>query len=85
MKNIPDFNARQCIRALDRLGFRVDLSKGKGGHAKAYAPVSASVIAGQRPFVIIPIHGKFRLQNVIIKELKRMGISQEGFIRALKK
>jgi len=77
MTSIPSFNARECIHALNQLGFSIDYSKGKGGHAKAYAPISIQITQGQRPFIIIP--------HAITRELKHMGISKEQFLEALKK
>ena len=82
---IPSFDAKQCLKALKRLGFFIDKTKGKGGHVKAYFPSHIKVVRGQRPFIIIPLHGKFRLQKVILKELKQKGISKEQFLTALKR
>lgn len=85
MSDIPSFNAKQCLKALKKLGFLIDKSKGKGSHCKAYFPSDIKIPQGQKPFIIIPLHGKFRLQNVILKELKQQGITKEKFLHALKK
>ena len=84
MSDIPSFNARQCLKALKKLGFLIDKSKGKSGHCKTYFPSDIKILKVQKPFIIISLHGKFRLQKVILKELEQKGISKEKFIHGLK-
>lgn len=84
MPPIPSFSAKDCLRALEKLGFSIDYSKGKGGHVKAYAPSNVTIRQGQRPFIIVPLHGKFRLQHAIIRELRQMGIPSNEFLKVLK-
>lgn len=81
--NVPDFTPRQCLKAPQRLGFKIEKDKGRGGHFKAKVPKGTSVPIGRRNFVIIPYHSKFKNRFFIIDELKVLGIDIERFIDAL--
>lgn len=86
MPNIPAFSSKDLERALTNLGFRVDRSKGKGGHYKAKCPVGIKVQPSQKSFIIIP-HTKEiyeDLRNRILREIKSFGFSKEQFLEALK-
>lgn len=62
-----NFNRKQCIRALLRLGFFID-NKRSGKHDKYRAPMTCNP-----PFIMIPRHNDLHCQNAIIAELEKMG------------
>ncbi len=68
-----NFNQRQCIRALKRLGF-VDRSK-RRKHFKFYPPenIAERIAIGSPQFIIIPNHRELKVQKLIIQEIKSMG------------
>lgn len=67
------FNRRQCIRALQSLGF-ILATKRDGKHDKFVPPepIKKSIKPGQPPFIMVPRH-EFHCQNAIVRELKAMG------------
>lgn len=75
-----NFNRRQCVRALIKLGFILD-NKRSGKHDKYKAPF-ANV---DPPFIMVPRHNEIHCQDEIIKELGKMGGSElvEKFKRYL--
>ncbi|MBI4120589.1 MAG: hypothetical protein HY454_03950 [Parcubacteria group bacterium] len=81
--NVPDFTPRQCIKALQKLGFKIEKHTGRGGHFKAKAPKGTGVSVGRRNFIIIPYHSKFKNRFFVIDELRAFGIDIERFIDAL--
>lgn len=62
-----NFNRRQCVRALSRLGFRL-ADRRCGEHDKFIAPFPATP-----PFIMIPRHKELHCQQAILKELRKMG------------
>lgn len=62
-----NFNRRQCIRALIKLGFTLS-NKRFGIHDKLVAPFPANP-----PFIMIPRHKELHCQQAILKELRKMG------------
>ena len=81
--NIPDFSPKQCIKALQKLGFEIEKDKGRGGHFKARVPKGIRVPTGKRDFIIIPYHSKFKNRFFVINELKTFGFDIRKFIDAL--
>lgn len=67
-----NFNKRQCVRALKKLGFCLDNDR-RGTHDKYAFPSGYTIPAGFRPFIMIPRHNELKLQHKIIKELKSVG------------
>ena len=67
-----NFNKRQCVGALKKLGFCLDNDR-RGIHDKYSFPSSYAIPAGFRPFIMIPRHNELKLQHKIIKELKSVG------------
>lgn len=62
------FNKRQCIRALQKLGFYLD-NKRSGKHDKYKSP-----IPNINPcFIMVPRHNEIHCQDQIISELEKMG------------
>lgn len=62
------FNRRQCVRALNKLGFFLD-NKRSGKHDKYRAP-----FADVNPsFIMVPRHNDIHCQDDIVKELEKMG------------
>ena len=69
-----NFNTRQCVRALRKLGFLL-ANKRHGRHDK-YVPPSeiGQTLTGNQPrFIMVPRHGDLHCQVDIIRELKAMG------------
>ena len=62
-----NFNRKQCIRSLMKIGFTV-ANKRSGKHDKFKAPMECNP-----PFIMIPRHKDLHCQNAIIEELKKMG------------
>lgn len=83
MMNVPDFTPKQCLKALQKLGFEIERDKGRGGHFKAMAPKGTKILPGRRNFIIIPYHSKFKNRFFVVDELKILGIDLERFIDAL--
>jgi hypothetical protein len=81
---LDNFNRKQCIRALKKLGFYLDNGR-SGMHDKFCFPENCSVSSGCRPFIMIPRHNELRLQRQIIQELKNIGGDQlvDAFRRLL--
>lgn len=82
-----DFNRKQCIRALLKLGF-VKNNKRRGAHDKYKAP---EYLLNQRqenqpPFIMVPRSRKIHCQLEILKELWAFGGDDivENFIKNLK-
>lgn len=72
---ITNFNRKQCIKALKRLGFTESLSR-RGNHDKFLPPKQLNIKAGQPPFIMVPRHKDLHCQSAILKELKAMGGDQ---------
>lgn len=69
-----NFNRKQCIRALIKLGFELDHHRG-GIHDKYTFPkeFSEKLETGHRPFIMIPRHNELRLQHKIVKKIRNIG------------
>lgn len=70
-----NFNKRQCIRALSKLGFFL-CNKRRGQHDKYCPPknIEQTLTGKEQPrFVMIPRHNELHCQDEIISELKAMG------------
>ena len=72
MANI-NFNTKECIKALKKLGFvnRSERSK----HFKFHPPagIDKNIKPGKPRFIIVPRHKELRVQHLIIQELLAMG------------
>lgn len=79
-----NFNKRQCVRALKKLGFYLDNDR-RGIHDKYTFPKGYMIPEGFRPFIMIPRHNELKLQYKIVKELKSVGGDQlvQKFINLL--
>lgn len=62
-----NFNRRQCVRALARLGFTLT-NRRFGVHDKYKAPFMANP-----QFIMVPRHKDIHCQQAILRELKKMG------------
>ncbi len=69
-----NFNTKQCIRALKRLGFSLS-NKRNGRHDKFEPPkeIADSLIGLQPRFIMVPRHRELHCQSEIISELRTMG------------
>jgi hypothetical protein len=67
-----NFNRRQCVHALLKLGFYLDNDR-SGGHDKYAFPDKLKIEKNQRPFVTVPRHNELKVQLSIVKQLKRIG------------
>jgi len=67
-----NFNRRQCIKALCKLGFKLDNDR-RGIHDKYKFPSHYKIPDGYRPFIMIPRHNELRVQRQIVKELLVIG------------
>lgn len=69
-----NFNRKQCIRALAKLGFFLG-NKRRGNHDKYCPPSEISVrLSGIAPrFIMVPRHNELHCQNEILAELFAMG------------
>ena len=69
-----NFNRRQCIRALAKLGFYLD-NKRSGRHDKYRPPpeIQKNVKPPQPPFIMVPRHNDLHCQTEIMTELMNMG------------
>ena len=69
-----NFNTRQCIRSLRRLGFVLS-NKRHGRHDKYLAPLEiANRLQTDQPrFIMVPRHTELHCQPEIIRELRTMG------------
>ena len=72
-----NFNRRQCLRALSKLGFYL-ANKRSGSHDKYRPPKSmlANIKPSQPPFIMIPRHNQLACQTEILDELEKMGGKQ---------
>lgn len=79
-----NFNRRQCIRALKKLGFYLD-NKRSGGHDKYRPPsdIQINIRSPQPPFIMVPRHNDLHCQSEIMAELMSMG--GEELLSAFKK
>lgn len=79
-----NFNKRQCVYALKRLGFYLSNNR-RGDHDKYHFPSECIIPIGRRPFIMIPRHNELRLQHKIINELRMVGGDElvEKFMRLL--
>jgi hypothetical protein len=69
-----NFNTKQCIRSLKRLGFYLS-NKRSGRHDKFEPPktIADKLIGLQPKFIMIPRHRELHCQPEIISELRAMG------------
>ena len=67
-----NFNRRQCVSALKKLGFFLQNDRA-GIHDKFGFPSNYQIPVGHRPFIMIPRHNELKVQHNIIKELKAVG------------
>jgi len=69
-----NFNRKRCIRALQKIGFRLG-NKRSGKHDKYYPPheIAAKLIGTQPRFIMVPRHNELHCQNEIVSELQAMG------------
>lgn len=69
-----NFNKRQCVRALRKLGFNENSKRG-GLHEKWLPPqdLASKLQPRQARFVMIPRHNELRVQREILKGLEAMG------------
>lgn len=82
-----DFNRKQCIRALLKLGFIKD-NKRRGSHDKFRAPeeLLRNRQENQPPFIMVPRSRQLHCQLEILKELWAFGGDElvEKFLRYIK-
>ena len=72
MPDFPEVPQERVARALARLGFTIDKTKGKGGHYKVYGPSGL--------FTILPSHLKAKgTRSSIAKFVIAEGVSLETF------
>lgn len=72
MPDFPEVPQERVARALTRLGFTVDKTKGKGGHYKVYGPSGACTI--------LPSHLRAKgTRSSIAKFVIAEGVSLETF------
>ncbi len=69
-----DFNRKQCIRALKKLGFEEKSSR-RGSHDKFVIPecFSKNKQSNQPSFIMIPRSRNIHCQRAIIRELHNLG------------
>jgi hypothetical protein len=69
-----NFNQKQCIGSLKRIGFG-DSSKRRGRHFKFAPPanIMVKILPGKPSFIIVPKHKELKVQRLIIQELYEMG------------
>jgi|GEM_PF-1100544 hypothetical protein len=69
-----NFNKRQCIRVLKKLGFFL-CNKRFGRHDKFCPPpdIAQRLLSNQPKFIMIPRHNDLHCQGEIISELRVMG------------
>ena len=70
-----NFNRRQCLKALIKLGFYYSLKQRRGKHDKYDPPASLKekIVPPNPIFIMIPRHNELRCQHEIIDELRAMG------------
>ncbi|OGY23191.1 MAG: hypothetical protein A2172_02320 [Candidatus Woykebacteria bacterium RBG_13_40_15] len=82
----PTFGTRELLKALKKLGFIIDKSKGKGSHAKAIYPTRRPK-KPQPPFIMIQYwHGDYykSFREDLVKEIESFGFSREEIIKVLR-
>jgi hypothetical protein len=69
-----NFNKRQCMRALRKIGFYESTKRGSL-HEKWFPPqdIADKLQPQQAHFIMIPRHNELRIQREILKELEAMG------------
>lgn len=69
-----DFNRKECIRALQKLGFHLG-NKRRGRHDKFYPPkdIEGRITGLQPRFIMVPRHTELHCQSEILSELRKMG------------
>ncbi len=69
-----NFNTRQCLQALNKLGFSM-ANRRHGRHDKFIPPaeIAGQLTGLQSRFIMVPRHGDLHCQAEIIRELKAMG------------
>lgn len=69
-----NFNRKQCVRALVRLGFIIN-NKRYGQHDKYDVPNSFrnKLPPNVPPFIMVPRHNELRIQKKIVKEIELIG------------
>lgn len=72
-----NFNQRQCIKALKRIGFFISPNQRKGKHFKYLPPdeiiEKIKTDMNVPKFIMIPRGKELHVQDLILKELKTMG------------
>ena len=73
-----NFNKRQCVRALKRLGF-VERSK-RRKHFKFYPPenIAQKITPGLPQFIIVPNHRKIKVQKTYNPRIEKNGRRRIG-------
>ena len=69
-----NFNTRQCIAALLKLGFFL-VTRRNGLHDKFSPPqeILKTLKAGQPSFIMVPRHKELHCQHKIVSELRALG------------
>lgn len=69
-----DFNRKQCLRALKKLGFERSVTR-RGSHDKMNAPLymAQQKQLNQPPFIMVPRSRKLHCQREILKEIHVLG------------
>lgn len=84
MTPLPSFGHRGAKKLCNNLGFIIDESKGKGGHAKAKHPTKIAKDSSGRTtnFIIIPRRKEYskHFRELFIKEIKNFGYSEKEII-----
>lgn len=85
MPRLPLYGCYELKGALKDLGFEIDESKGKGGHAKATHPTRKST-NGQAPYVIIRGLKEYAdpfFRSAVIREIIAFGFTREEIIETI--
>lgn len=77
MKGFPT-SQKGLIDLLERLGFKVDVSSGRGGHYKYIHPTRKPVVQNQPPFIMMQRHEcETGYPEIIKQELVAFGFTKE--------
>ncbi len=85
MPKLPVFGCEEFKAALVSLGFEVDESRGKGGHAIAKHP-TLKPIEGQAPYITVRGLKEYAdpgFRSALVNEVRKFGFSRDQVIDAL--
>lgn len=85
MPKLPVFGCEELKKCLQKLGFIIDESRGKGAHALTIHPTKRPT-GGQAPYITIrglKEYGDPGFRSRVVNEIRQFGFTRDEIIEAL--